>query len=164
MLLSLLILSTPAYAAGDMSLFPDPALVVLQTIPFLVAMAALHAIIFKPMIGYLQDRDAATAGARKEAAELQQQADVAQSEYDTKKADARKQVVELRAKARAEEKAKREQRLAVVRGECEAELAAARERIDGERELAAKELDRVAEALAGQISAKVLGRELGGAA
>jgi F-type H+-transporting ATPase subunit b len=164
MLLSLLFLSTPAYAAGDMSLFPDPALVVLQTFPFLAAMGVLHFFIFKPMIGYLQDRDAATVGARADAARLQQEADQKQSQYEARQADARKQVVELRAQARAEAKVVREARLAEVRLECDGVLNEARGRIDSERELAAKELDKVAAGLAGEISAKVLGREFGGVA
>ncbi len=164
MLLSLLFLSTPAYAAGDMILFPDPALTLLQAFPFLAVMLVLHAVIYKPMLRYLEDRESATAGAREEATRLSQEADRKQAEYQARQAQARREVADLRAAARAEEKSAREARLSVVRGECEQELSTARSRIDGERELAGKELDRVAGTLATQISSKVLGRELGGTA
>ena len=164
MLLSLLFLSTPAHAAGDMILVPDPALTLLQAFPFLAVMVVLHAIVYKPMLQYLEDREAATTGARDEATSLSQQADRKQAEYQARRAKARREVTDLKAAARSREKSARELRLAEVRAECEAELAAARSRIAGERELAARELDQAASALATQISSKVLGRELGGAA
>jgi len=164
MLLSLLFLSSPAYAAGNMVLLPDPALVVLQTFPFLAAMVALHAILFKPMMAYLADREAATKGAREEAVLLTQEADQKEAEYQQHLLQARREVMDLRTAARAEEKIVREAHLAKVRTECEATLKESRTRIESERALAAKELDRMAGQLAGEISRKVLGRELGGAA
>ncbi len=164
MLLSLLFLSSPAHAAGDMVLLPDPTLVLLQTVPFLVAIVALNAILLKPMMAYLSDREAATNGAREEAVLLTQQADQKEMEYQQHLLRARREVMDLRAAARAEGKIVREAHLAEVRVECEASLAESRTRIESERALAAKELDRMAGQLAAEISRKVLGRELGGEA
>jgi F0F1-type ATP synthase membrane subunit b/b' len=57
-----------------MNIIPDPILVVLQALPFLVLLAGLHVILYKPMLAYLAERREATAGAKKAAQELQERA------------------------------------------------------------------------------------------
>lgn len=159
MSLSLLLLIPNAYASGGMSLIPDPVLIGIQLIPFFAAMAILHTLVFKPFIAYLEDRDAATIGARNEALELQQKAEEKLAEYEKKLAEARAEVAALRGARRDEANAARDEKIAAAREANEVKLADAIEIIEGERELAAQELERLSRALAGDITQKVLGRD-----
>lgn len=161
MLISLILLASPAFASeGGMSLVPDPVLIVLQAIPFFVSMFILHSLVFKPMIAYLQDREAATVGAQQQALKLRQDAELRLAEYEAKLSRARAEIGTVRAEARAAALVKREEVLAVARREAEARVADAREIIVGERELASQELSRMSRGLARDIASKILGREL----
>lgn len=143
-----------------MSLVPDPVLIVLQVFPFFASMFILHALVFKPMIAYLQDREAATTGAQQQALKLRQSTDVKLAEYEAKLTRARAEIGSSRAERRAVALAKREEVLAAARREAEARITDAREIITGERELAAQELSRMSRALAQDIASKILGRDL----
>lgn len=157
--LSLLLFIPNAHAASGMSLIPDPVLIGIQLIPFFAAMAILHTLVFKPFIAYLEERDAATVGARHEALELQQKAEEKMAEYEKKLAEARAEVAALRAERRDSANADREAKLSDARSVAEAKLNDAIEIIEGERELAAQELERLSRALAAEITQKVLGRD-----
>ena len=65
-----------------MNIIPVPLVVALQAIPFLLTIFALFKIIVQPMLGYLDARNAATEGARKEAAALAAQAEAQTNEYE----------------------------------------------------------------------------------
>ncbi|MCB9744686.1 MAG: ATP synthase F0 subunit B [Alphaproteobacteria bacterium] len=157
--LSLLLLIPYAHASSGMSLIPDPVLIGIQLIPFFAALLILNTLVFKPFIAYLEERDAATVGARHEALELQQKAEEKLAEYDKKLAEARAEVAALRSTRRDSANAEREAKLAEARAVNEAQLNDAIEIIEGERELAAQELERLSRALAADITQKVLGRD-----
>ena len=57
-----------------MNIIPDLVLTALLMAPFLVLVAGMHFILYKPMLAYLDARANATVGARKEAEELQARA------------------------------------------------------------------------------------------
>ena len=161
MLLSLILLDAPALASeGGMSLVPDPALIAIQALPFFASMLILHALVFKPMLAYLQDREAATTGAQQAALKLRQSTESRVAEYEAKLARARGEIGVTRAEARTAALAKREVVLAAARQEADARVANAREVIAGERELASQELNRMSRALGRDIASKILGREL----
>lgn len=160
MLPTLMLIVSPAHAANSLSLVPDPILTGLQMIPFFATMAMLHHVIFKPMIAYLEDRDAATAGARKAAQELSRSAEEKLHAYEQKLAAAREEVAANRAALRQAALADREEKLAEARKVAEARIADTVEVISGERELASQELERLSRGIAREISSKVLGREI----
>ena len=51
-----------------MEIFPNPALAAVLVIPFILPLVALHFILFKPLVAYLEARDAAHERARAHAA------------------------------------------------------------------------------------------------
>ena len=154
---SLLFLLPEASAAG-MSLLPDPVLTGIQLLPFLLTLAALNFLIFKPMIAYLEARDAATRGARDAAQALHKQADEKQAEYDAQLAAVKAEIAGYYAQRRTEANAERDAVLAQAKAENEATKAAAMTELSAHSELAAKELQQLTGALGQDIAGKVLGR------
>lgn len=159
MTLSLLLFVPDAFAGGGMSLVPDPALTVLQMLPFLATMLVLNALVFKPMVAYLEERDKATVGAKAEASDLTQQAEQKLATYEEQLASAQADIQAMRAKLRGQAKDEREAALAAARIDCEARLSAAVAEIQAEGDVARKELAGNTAALAADITSAVLGRD-----
>ncbi len=159
MTLSLLLFVPDAFAGGGMSLVPDLTLTVLQMLPFLATMVVLNALVFKPMVAYLEDRDKATVGAKAEAVDLTQQAEVKLATYEGQLALAKAEIQATRAKLRATAKDEREASLAAARVDCEARLSAAVAEIQAEGDVARRELAQNTASLADAITSAVLGRD-----
>ena len=159
MTLSLLLFVPDAFAGGGMSLVPDLTLTVLQMLPFLATMVVLNALVFKPMVAYLEDRDKATVGAKAEAVDLTQQAEVKLATYEGQLALAKAEIQATRAKLRATAKDEREASLAAARVHCEARLSAAVAEIQAEGDVARRELAQNTASLADAITSAVLGRD-----
>ncbi len=139
-----------------MALIPDPWLIVLQAIPFALAILLLDRIIYRPMLAYLLDREEAIEGSRRRAAELQAEVERAVGEYEQRLAEARKRAAALRKQLRDAALAEREALLARERQAAEAEVDEAVARIREAREAAAQELEKIARQLAGEIARRVL--------
>src|SRR4030095_13021305 len=77
--------------ARRVTIIPDPALVLLQALPFLLTIFALKAIIFDPMLAYLDGRHDATVGGRKEVTELQAKAEAHLAAYEKRLHHARRE-------------------------------------------------------------------------
>lgn len=145
-----------------MNIIPDPILVVLQVIPFLVLLIGLNVILFKPMLAYLHDRDHATLGARKEAEQLASRAEAKLIEYEAALAAARSEVADFRTKRRAEAQAAWQVKVGAARQEADKRLASAMAGLARDTETARTELGQSARSLAAQAAAHVLGRPLVG--
>lgn len=143
-----------------MSIIPDPILALLQILPFLALMLGLHFILFKPMLDYLQARDHATVGARKEAEALAARAEARLLEYEAALAKARSEVAEYRGERRGEAQKRYQARLAEARKEADARLAEAMSSISADAAAARSEIGDRARALASDAAAQVLGRPL----
>lgn len=141
-----------------MSVIPDWKLVLLQAIPFLVTVVALHHIIFKPMLAYLEARTRAIEGGREEGRRLQEQVAERLAVYEEKLAEARAQVSELRSRKRAEALAEYDRRLAAARAAAETRVNDALAEISEACEAARLQLRRSANELADRIAGQVLGR------
>lgn len=85
-----------------MNIIPVPALILLQVIPFLVTLIALHYILFKPMLAYLDEREAAVEDPTREAQILQDRivADIAL--WDARMEAARTEMAQERAQLHQE--------------------------------------------------------------
>ena len=129
-------------------------------IPFLVCLAGLHVILFKPMMAYLGERDQQTDGARDEAKELNALVDDRIETLNQRLQDARNQAGQLRSAARATAAAKGQEIIDAARTEAEANVADAVKRIQTERDTAAQALKQSATALSADIAGQVLGRTL----
>lgn len=141
-----------------MDIIPNPSLIALQMVPFLVTLGALYFIIFKPMLGYLEAREQVIQGDQAEAERLQKELDEKMTDYETRLAAARRQVTELRARLRSEAQADADDRIAEAQAQADAKVAEAVAVIHQERDAARGQLEATARALASDISARVLGR------
>jgi F0F1-type ATP synthase membrane subunit b/b' len=123
-----------------MSILPDPLQTALNMVPFLVAILGMYFIILKPLIAYLEEREAAISGGRIEADKIQGRIDEKMDAYEAELARAKVEVATLRGEQRAE-----------------AQVA-----YDGvmTQAAAAKTLKASSAQLATQVASQVLGRPL----
>tara|TARA_Y100001968_G_scaffold289925_1_gene293303 strand:- start:141 stop:575 length:435 start_codon:yes stop_codon:yes gene_type:complete len=136
----------------------SPDLIALQTLPFLVVVAGLYFIIFKPMLAMLAEREKNIHGYRKEAELMQEEVDSKMNELEEKLNEARAEAMAERARLRQESLAMEQETLQQARGRAEAFLEEARSTLDEERAAAAVQLKETAEVLSKQIAGSVLGR------
>jgi F-type H+-transporting ATPase subunit b len=141
-----------------MEIMPDPWLAPLLAMPFLATMAALHFILYKPLLAYLDARDHALHGARHEADHLAEQNVGSMAELDRKMAEAQASVGAIRREARGRANEAEAKILAAARAEAAAKTATAVEAIKAEKQAAAGSMQRLAGELAHDIAGRVLGR------
>ncbi|MFN7143513.1 MAG: ATP synthase F0 subunit B [Myxococcota bacterium] len=143
-----------------MNIIPDLVLTVCLMFPFLVLVAGMHLILYKPMLAYLDARAAATVGARKEAEELQARAASRLNEWEVALAKAQAEVADFRAQRRQVAQGQYQRIVAEARAAADTRLADALASLRTEATAARAELDGTARALAGDVAVRVLGRPL----
>lgn len=139
-----------------MNIIPNPIVVGLQLIPFLITIIALYQIIWKPMLAYLDERNQATEGARAQAEALQQKIAAQLAEYDARLAEAQATIREQRASKRAEAMKAYTAHVEAARREADKQIAAALAELETEQVAARAELKASATSLADQISGRIL--------
>jgi F-type H+-transporting ATPase subunit b len=141
-----------------MEIIPDPTVMALQLIPFLVTLAALYKIILAPMLDYLEERQSAiesgTTGVDQMNADLEARA----ADYENQLKAARSAGAEIRGARRVEAKAGYDAHIATARGEAESQINEALVEIQASAGSAREELQGSSQVLAAQISSQVLGR------
>ena len=145
-------------SAAEMVIIPNPLVIGLQVVPFLITILGLYVIIFKPMLAHLEGRENAIEGAQGRARELQEKLTARADEYDAKLTAARIEMTELRAKRRAEALAEADSMVQAARGEADARVEGALETIRTDAAAAREGLKGSSALLAQQISSQVLGR------
>ncbi len=145
-------------ASGDLMSIDVPTLVV-EIVLFLVLVAVLRALVFKPLLQVLEARDRAIDGARSEAEVRVREADARADEYEARLKEVRAKAAAerdgLRAEGRAEE-------TRILEGAKAQTIRAVEEGKAGVRRQAAvlrSELDAQIPALAGSIATRALGRD-----
>jgi F-type H+-transporting ATPase subunit b len=141
--------------------YPSAALPIALLLPFLISFLALHFVLFKPLLRWLEQRDAATAGARAEAAALEAQVTERLGQLEERLDGARSASREIRAAARTRALEEEQALLGQARAQAERRIVAALASLEDERSAASQGLRGTVDALAGEIAAKVLGREIG---
>ena len=124
----------------------------------LVCTALLNWLIFRPILGVIDQRATAVRSARELAESAAQKATAATAEYDAKLAAARADVYGQMDEMRRTALDRRAHLLADTRAEVATELGAATERVRRESAEARTMLDREAAGLAEAIVGRVLGR------
>jgi len=139
-----------------MEILPDPWLMLLQAIPFALTLFVLNSVLFKPMVAYLDDRDTAIHGSRKDAKDLQDKADEKVAEYEAALQDAKSEAAAVRSNSRKTALASREEKLEAARTAVDAEISAALAEVASAKAAASQQLEGLSSALAAEITAKVL--------
>jgi F-type H+-transporting ATPase subunit b len=148
--LSLLVAAAPVVDI-DGTIFVQGAL-------FLLLMAVLWPLLFKPWLDTQARRAEAIEGAIVKAKDVRRHADEMVIEHDTKLAAARDRANDLRADVRRAEETAQEKRLAVARTEAAEQAEVARTRIAEQAEVARAALAGRVDGLAQDIVTRLLGR------
>jgi F-type H+-transporting ATPase subunit b len=125
---------------------------------YLLLVAVLNPLLFKPWLAAQARRTTAIDGAFEKAAKLREDAETLGAQYDEKLAAARDRALELRSMARRQEEATQADKLAGVRQETTAHLEKERARLGKEATDARAALSGRVDELAREIASKVLGR------
>lgn len=141
-----------------MDITPNPLVIGLQVVPFLITLLGLYSIIFKPMLQHLEGRDDAIDGAQTRARELEDKLAARTAEYEQKLATARAEMAELRASRRAQAIAEADTLVKAARTEAEAEVDRAVAAVQAEATAAREGLHASSAVLAQHIASQVLGR------
>ncbi len=137
-------------------------MILLQLVPFLVAVGGLYLIIFKPMLAMLAEREKNIHGFKREAELLQEEVAGKLSELEARLVEARTEALAERGRLRQEASEAEGKILAAARTQADALLEEARARIAQEREAASASLKSSAATLSQQVAGAVLGRPVGG--
>lgn len=145
-----------------MSIIPDPVAVLLNILPFFLAIVGMYRIILKPMVAYLDERNDAIEGGKQEAADIEARITERADEYDARLAQARQTVSGLRADRRAESQEAYDAQIAQVRSDADTAISSALDEINAARAVAAATIKQNVDDLAKAVAGRVLGRELAG--
>jgi F-type H+-transporting ATPase subunit b len=127
---------------------------------FVVMALASTQLLFKPYLRMREARDEGMDGARKQAEALSAEADAKLADYEQKLASARSRAQEERRKIRGEAADHLQAITDKARAAAQAAVLSATKKVQTETESARAELLPKADALAGQIVGKLLGREV----
>ncbi len=136
-------------------------LILLQAIPFVLALVGLHFIIFKPVLALLAEREKNIHGFKKEAELLQEEVDARLSELEVKLTDARAQAMAERNRLRQEALESEQEFIAAARERSEQVIEEARGVLAAEQATARAQLEAAAQGLSKDIASRLLGREIG---
>ena len=143
-----------------MNIIPDPLQVLLNTVPFLVAIVGMYRIILRPMLDYLLGRDSAVSSGHDEAERIEAEIARRMADYDEKLAAARSEVAAIHASKRAEAQQEYDAVVGAARAEADAKIAAAVGEIGAAKDAASAQLKTMSSDIADQVAIQVLGRPL----
>ena len=143
-----------------MEIIPNMKQVLLNAVPFLVAIVGMYKIILNPMLDHLIERAGAIKSGHDEAARIETQIQDRMSEYEAKLAEAREEIAALRAEKRADAQAKYDDMVSGARAEAEAQIEAALGEINVAKEAASAQLSTMSGEIADQVAGQVLGRSV----
>jgi F-type H+-transporting ATPase subunit b len=143
-----------------MNIYPSLTLIVLQLIPFLLTLFALNAIIFKPMIKYLNEREGASSGAEEEANHIESEIEANLAELQAKVLAAQKEASLLRSNARENSVRNYNDVVHQSRKEADQDVKEAVLEIETQQAAARQEIKAQTKEIAMQIAGQTFGREL----
>lgn len=143
-----------------MRIIPDLWHTFLLTLPFIVAVFGLYAIIWQPLTEWMDERRGLESKARKEAEELDDAAHDQLARIESRLADARRDAADVRGAARERALSKEGEILDAARTKADKRVDEEIQRLETEREAAQHALKETAQSLSQAIAARVLGREL----
>lgn len=139
-----------------MEIYPDPTHMLLLGLPFLVALAALHVILWRPLLEWLDEREDTSRKARDEASQHRAAAADSLSSIEAQLAAARSAAAEVRHAARERAQQQDAARIAEARAQADTRIAEAIESIRGDRLQASEALKAATTALSNDIAERVL--------
>lgn len=155
-----LLVASPAQAAGDLVLIPDPRLLVALLVLFGLLIVPVNLLVFKPIFRILDEREARTTGTRKRAEKLERDAQEILDRYQAALQAVREESEVARRSALEHARGESQTETARARADSERETEGARSRVAAEFEAARNALRAQSKDLARQAASRVLGRVL----
>lgn len=149
----------PVLLSGTPILDVDATLLI-YVVVFFVLFFVLRHFVFQPMMALFDEREAAIDGAKREARDLEKDAEAKLAAFEKEMAKVRKEVHVERDKMKADAATKERAILAEVRTETNALLAEADAKMAKEASRVRSEIDTQSPILARHIAEKLLGREV----
>ena len=143
-----------------MNIMPNALLIGLQLIPFLVTIASLYYIIFKPMMEYLEERNTRSLGATDNAKDLEKETHEMKTQIEARTQEAHKQASDKRAQARQELTNKYNTYVHEQRQIAEQKIHDAAREMEVEKAAAKQAIRAEAEKFASDIASKLVGRDV----
>ena len=134
--------------------------IILQFVNFIVLMAVLNAILYRPMRNMLKHRKETIDGSHERASELESQIEEKMARYEEKLQEAKLQGNQEKNQLRQAAAGEEAKIIGEARDEATERLQVVKDQVAGEADAAGKKLKSDAEALAGDIAIKILGRAL----
>jgi F-type H+-transporting ATPase subunit b len=157
----LLLAAGPARAAeGGLQLVPEPERLIFLLVLFLVLVPLLNALLFKPLLGVLEERGRRIEGARARAAELSTRAAALVAQHDEAVQGVRQSAHHERAQFVDEARRAHQGAIGEARAGAERRLAQTRDEIGAALEAARAQLRDAAGPLAREAAERLLGRSL----
>ena len=151
----------PAHAAsGGLSIFPDPARLLVLIVLFTLLIWPANKLLWQPVLRTLDERGEQIQGSRDRAEKVASEADTVLSRYEDAVTRARTEAEAERRGLLDEARAEQGRITTGARSSAEEEIASARDEISAALESARGQLRGEAEGLARTAAARVLGREL----
>lgn len=161
-LASLVVLTaaSPAHAAGDLVLFPDPQLLIALIVLFAALVFPLNHLIFKPIFHALDEREERISGARARAVHIEAEADGLLARFEDSIREARASAEEVRKQHVAQARSEQASIGAAAREEAEQKVEAARAELGRSLAEARATLQATSRELASAAAQNILGRPL----
>jgi len=153
-----LLSGAPASASGGLVLVPDPWIYVPLLIGFVLLVAPLNALIFRPIFRVLDERDQRITGARKRAAQLSAEAETLTTRYRDEIRQTREEAERGRKEQLGAARSEQGSITDDARSEAEDEISRAREEIAASLEEARASLQSTSQDLAKVAAEQILGR------
>jgi F-type H+-transporting ATPase subunit b len=154
------LIARPVLASDNLVLVPDPTILTIMIVGFVLLIFPLNELIFKPIFRSLDERAARISGARERSAQLQSQADSVLERYEAAIREARDESEQARQGQLAQAREEQATLTGQARGEAEGDLERARADLGRSLEDARATLRASAEDLAQAAAEQVLGRAL----
>lgn len=143
-----------------MHIFPDPTIIAFQLIPFVVLLIAMNALVFQPMLNYLEERKKRIEGASSVAKNLGGDSSHKAKEIEQQLSKARNDVAEIRNRILRDAQAREKQILEAARLEMETSATEFRKQLESTRVEESSRLRSEVDTLGTNIAGRVLGRSV----
>lgn len=141
-------------------LFDINATLPLMALQFLILMAVLNSLFYKPLGKAIDQRTDYVRTSLKDARELKEKSEMLAAQYDTELRNVRRESQNIIAKAKAEAEKISASKIQEAQQEVAAQKQKAADEIEAQKAEAMKSLEQQVDALSNQILEKLLGAEL----
>ena len=149
-----------AETTAEGGLFDINATLPLMALQFLILMAVLNALLYKPLGAAIDSRTDYVRNSLKDARELKEKSEMLAAQYDNELRDVRREAQGIIADAKAEAEKITASKIQDAQQEVAAQTQPAADEIEAQKAEAMKSLEQQVDTLSNQILEKLLGAEL----